>query len=144
MKNNEKKQVRKILKEEVPPLIDLMKETKISHLEVETDKIKVGLKVDLNLPQISEYRIERKPIKEIVKSHLVGIFHLSVNVEEETVIKISDYVKTGQIIGFIESMDVMQEIKSPVSGKIIEILAKESEPVEYGQGLVAIEIDRGQ
>ncbi|MCX5709334.1 MAG: acetyl-CoA carboxylase biotin carboxyl carrier protein, partial [Candidatus Omnitrophica bacterium] len=43
------------------------------------------------------------------------------------------------VICIIEAMKLMNEIKSEIRGKILEILADNAEPVEFGQPMFLIE-----
>jgi len=48
-------------------------------------------------------------------------------------------VTEGQTLLIIEAMKTMNQIPSPRSGKIVEILVADGQPVEYGEPLVMIE-----
>jgi biotin carboxyl carrier protein len=45
----------------------------------------------------------------------------------------------GQLVATIESLNVINEVESPVAGSVVEILVQEGQPVEYGQHLVVID-----
>ena len=47
-------------------------------------------------------------------------------------------LQKGQTLCIIEAMKMMNEIKAPVSGEIIEILAKNEDLVEYDQTIMLI------
>ena len=51
----------------------------------------------------------------------------------------SCHVKQGQTLLIIEAMKTMNQIPSPVSGKVIRIHVDNGDPVEYGAALVTIE-----
>ena len=48
-------------------------------------------------------------------------------------------VKMGETLCIIEAMKLMNEIESEYEGKVVEILVKDGEPVEYGTELFVIE-----
>jgi biotin carboxyl carrier protein len=50
-------------------------------------------------------------------------------------VRVGDHVQEGQNIVIIEAMKVMNQIKSPKSGKIISILIQDGQPVEFGTPL---------
>ena len=50
-----------------------------------------------------------------------------------------DQVRLGQIVGAIEALNVMNEVDTPIAGRVVEIVAKDGEPVEYGQHLITID-----
>ena len=67
-----------------------------------------------------------------------GVFYSSQSPEKPPYVKIGDNVKAGQILCINESMKIMNEIESDINGKIISILVKDGDPVEYGQKLFQI------
>lgn len=93
---------------------------------------------------------ENRPVKDeehtevsiqegtIIRSPLVGIFHVCDEQEEKTV-AIGNHVEAGQVLGSIEAMKLMNDVVSVCSGTISEILVKDKELVEYGQPLFVIE-----
>lgn len=128
-------------------MIKIMKDKKLSGLNYEDGLIKIELKSNnVILPQeIQEsLNLPRPSDEEIctVKSHMVGIFHLSANEEDETPIKVKDGVEKDSILGFIESINLTHEVKSVCDGEIVEILAEDGSPVEYGQPLMRIKPDK--
>jgi acetyl-CoA carboxylase biotin carboxyl carrier protein len=48
-------------------------------------------------------------------------------------------VKEGQTLLIIEAMKTMNQIPSPRSGRVVEILVKDGQPVEYGEVLMIVE-----
>jgi len=48
-------------------------------------------------------------------------------------------VKEGQLVATIESLNVINDVESPVAGRVVEILTQEGQPVEYGQKLMVID-----
>ena len=75
--------------------------------------------------------------KEI--SSMVGTFFLQDSKElTDPQIKVGDKVKSGDIIGYVEAMKVMNEITSDVDGEVVEIVADHGTNVEYDQVLVKL------
>jgi acetyl-CoA carboxylase biotin carboxyl carrier protein len=54
-------------------------------------------------------------------------------------IQTGDRVKAGQVIGFVESLKVPNEVTAREAGLVAEILTVEGQAVEYGQPLMTIE-----
>ena len=79
-----------------------------------------------------------KPTVEI-KAPMVGTFYRSPSPEAAPYVNVGDSIEPGQVICIIEAMKLMNEIKSEVKGKIVEIQADNAEPVEFGQLLFVIE-----
>nr|WP_272211791.1 biotin/lipoyl-containing protein [Marinicella sp. W31]MDC2877681.1 hypothetical protein [Marinicella sp. W31] len=48
-------------------------------------------------------------------------------------------MKEGQTLIIIEAMKTMNQIPAPKSGKVVEILVDDSQPVEFDEPLVVIE-----
>lgn len=74
----------------------------------------------------------------IVTSPLVGTFYRAPNPNAEPFVEIGDMVEEETILCIIEAMKLMNEIKSNVTGEVVEIFAQSGQPVEYGQQLFAI------
>lgn len=70
-----------------------------------------------------------------IKSPIVGTFYAAPNPEAPPYVKPGDKVKPDTVVCIIEAMKVMNEIKSEVSGTIVEVLAKDGQSIEYGQPL---------
>ena len=54
-------------------------------------------------------------------------------------VKVGDRVTPGQVLCIIESMKLMNEIESEVSGTIVAKLVENGRPVEYGESLFAVQ-----
>ena len=74
----------------------------------------------------------------IIKSPLVGTYYNSPKPTDPPFISEGDIIREGQIICIIEAMKIFNEIESEVSGKVENILIKDSTPVEYDQDLIVI------
>ena len=74
-----------------------------------------------------------------VKSPMVGTFYKSPEPGAKAYAAVGDRVSKGQIVCIIEAMKIMNEIESEYSGVVREILAQDSQPVEYGQVLFKID-----
>ncbi len=70
---------------------------------------------------------------------LVGIFHPWAKPRGKTLVAVGDHVKVGQLVGAIQSLNVIYEVESSASGRILEILVQDGQPVEYGQQLLLID-----
>jgi acetyl-CoA carboxylase biotin carboxyl carrier protein len=76
-----------------------------------------------------------------VISPMVGTFYRAPAPDEPPFVGVGDRIKTGQTVCIIEAMKLMNEIEAEVSGQVMEILAQNAEPVEYGQVLMRINPD---
>lgn len=76
-----------------------------------------------------------------IKAPLIGTYYSSPSPDKPCFVGVGDYVKKGDTLCIIEAMKLMNEIKSEVSGKIIDIKLENESIVEYGQVLFTIEED---
>jgi acetyl-CoA carboxylase biotin carboxyl carrier protein len=74
-----------------------------------------------------------------VKSPMVGTIYMASAPGNPNFIEIGSEVKQGQTLLIIEAMKTMNQIPSPVAGKVIRIHVENGDPVEYGAALVTIE-----
>jgi acetyl-CoA carboxylase biotin carboxyl carrier protein len=74
-----------------------------------------------------------------VKSPMVGTIYLSSAPGAPPFIQVGTEVTKGQTLLIIEAMKTMNQIPSPASGKVTQILVENSQPVEFGEALVVIE-----
>ena len=77
---------------------------------------------------------------EHIKSPLIGTFYNSPSPEEEPYISIGDKISKDQVIGIIEVMKVMNEVKCNYNGIVEDILINNNDTVEYGQSLIKIKV----
>lgn len=54
------------------------------------------------------------------------------------------HINKGDVICSVEAMKLYNDIKSPVSGTIVEILVKDSSLVEYEQPILKIRVDKNE
>ena len=54
-------------------------------------------------------------------------------------VEVGQEVRVGQVLCIIEAMKMMNQIESERAGSVVAVLAKNGEPVEFGQPLFAIE-----
>ncbi|MFA4908882.1 MAG: acetyl-CoA carboxylase biotin carboxyl carrier protein, partial [Candidatus Omnitrophota bacterium] len=74
-----------------------------------------------------------------IKSPMVGTFYRAPSPEAPPYVEVNQPLETGQVICIIEAMKLMNEIKSEIKGRIVQILVDNAEPVEFGQPLFLIE-----
>lgn len=74
-----------------------------------------------------------------VTAPLVGTAYLAPQPGEAPFVRVGDSVLAGQTLLIIEAMKVMNEIRAPHAGRVVEILVADAEPVEYGAQLLVLE-----
>ncbi len=68
-----------------------------------------------------------------ITSPMVGTFYRAPSPEAPSYVEIGDSVRVGQALCIVEAMKLMNEIESEVSGRVVEILIENGQPVEFGQ-----------
>jgi biotin carboxyl carrier protein len=77
---------------------------------------------------------------DAIRSPRVGHFFLTdKKLLKEAVLVEGQKISKGQLIGFIESMNVRYEVKSDKDGVLSALLVEDGEAVEYGQPLARFE-----
>ncbi|MGX0019964.1 acetyl-CoA carboxylase biotin carboxyl carrier protein subunit [Staphylococcus hominis] len=76
---------------------------------------------------------------KIITSPMVGTFFLQDSKElTDPIIQVGDNIKSGDIIGYVEAMKVMNEVTSDIDGEITDIVVEHGTNVEYDQVLVKV------
>jgi acetyl-CoA carboxylase biotin carboxyl carrier protein len=78
------------------------------------------------------------PAGRPVPSPMVGTVYLAPEPNKPPFFKKGDKVKEGDTLLIIEAMKVMNPIKAPIGGTIVEILVSDAKPVEFGETLIVI------
>lgn len=74
-----------------------------------------------------------------IKSPIVGTYYDAPSPGTPPFVRVGDRVSTGQVLCIIESMKLMNEIESELSGTVVAKLVENGKPVEYGEPLFAVE-----
>jgi acetyl-CoA carboxylase biotin carboxyl carrier protein len=146
----------------VKKLIELLEESGISELEISEGEESVrisrhprmamqapmamGSPMVQGAPQIAAAMPataagEHKPRNDehTVTSPMVGTYYSAASPGAKSFVEIGTEIKVGQILCIIEAMKMMNQIESDKAGRVTAILAKNGEPVEFGQPLFIIE-----
>jgi acetyl-CoA carboxylase biotin carboxyl carrier protein len=149
---------------EIKEIITLMNENDLNEIEIERDGLKLKLKksngetsVVMPAPNVS-YSLDKLPAPKIteqassanaepsprknsseIKSPMVGTFYKSPSPEAPAFVEVGQTVEVGQVVCIVEAMKLMNEIKSEVRGKVVEVVVENAEPVEFGQTLFVVE-----
>jgi len=145
----------------VRKLADILKSTGLSEIEVERGDLKIRVARQLTAAPVAVAAapiakapaaaapaaapVEAAPASaapakgEPVKSPMVGTVYLQSAPGEAPFIRVGDKVAAGQTLLIIEAMKTMNPIPSPRAGVVLEILAEDAQPVEFGEPLVILE-----
>jgi acetyl-CoA carboxylase biotin carboxyl carrier protein len=84
--------------------------------------------------------VEEEPRVETIdiKSPMVGTFYAASDPNSAAYVQVGTRVQPATVVCIIEAMKVFNEIKAEVAGVIERILAKNGQPVEFGQPLFRV------
>jgi acetyl-CoA carboxylase biotin carboxyl carrier protein len=147
---------------DIKAIIDLMKKNDLSVFELEKDGFKLKLQKGTNGQPILTTPIALAPavgpaagmqapveaaagpekkeaghLRDIV-SPMVGTFYRASAPDAPAFVDIGQQVNEDTVVGIIEAMKVMNEIKAETSGIIAEVVAENGKPVQFGQVLFRI------
>jgi acetyl-CoA carboxylase biotin carboxyl carrier protein len=74
-----------------------------------------------------------------ITAPMVGTFYGAPAPGAKPFVQVGDEVKVGQVLCIIEAMKMMNQIESEKDGRIASVLARNGEPVEFGQPLFVLE-----
>ena len=77
--------------------------------------------------------------QNVVRAPIVGTFYSTPAPGKPPFVSVGDKINKGDVIYIIESMKLMNEVKSEFSGTLKEILVESGQSVEYGQPIMIIE-----
>ncbi len=80
-----------------------------------------------------------KPNEHVITAPMVGTFYASPSPGAKAFVEIGDEIKVGQVLCIIEAMKMMNQIEADKAGKIASIMARNGDPVEFGQPLFVVE-----
>ncbi|HEY2275908.1 MAG TPA: acetyl-CoA carboxylase biotin carboxyl carrier protein [Steroidobacteraceae bacterium] len=80
-----------------------------------------------------------KSNEHVITAPMVGTFYAAPSPGAKPFVEIGDEIKVGQVLCVIEAMKMMNQIEADKAGRIASILARNGDPVEFGQPLFVIE-----
>ena len=142
--------------ERIRSLIDLMKEYDLSEVDLKQDEQQIRLvrgaqqavsaapAVVALAPTPSAVAVPAGPIADgphikIIKSPMVGTFYARPNPKSDDFVKVGSSVSSDTVVCIIEAMKVFNDIPAEIGGKIVEILAKNEEAVDFERPLFKVD-----
>lgn len=146
----------------VKEMIGIMKENNLGHFHVRNDQFEVEFGERQPLPPIPpmppmagyagstvmthpvEIAAPREPESKpqggrYIKSPIVGTFYAASAPGKPPFVKAGKSVSKGDVVFIIESMKLMNEVKSELDGVVAEVLVSDGEAVEYDQPILRLE-----
>jgi acetyl-CoA carboxylase biotin carboxyl carrier protein len=90
-------------------------------------------------PAIEGPAAKPKPNEHVITAPMVGTFYASPSPGAKAFIEIGDEIKVGQVLCIIEAMKMMNQIEADKAGRVTSIMARNGDPVEFGQPLFVVE-----
>ena len=139
--------------EDLKELIELLKDSDITELQIEKEGTKVKIKREkflqsLEVPVHKPAAFHEKTNAEVeeeaqrlvtITSPIVGTFYRASSPETNPFVELGSKVSKGQVLCIVEAMKLMNEIECDVDGIVVKILVENGQPVEYGEPLFLIE-----
>ncbi|MDD5614324.1 MAG: acetyl-CoA carboxylase biotin carboxyl carrier protein [Candidatus Omnitrophica bacterium] len=136
----------------IKEIINLMNEEDLAEIEVEEEgkRIKLRKKEPNILKEVPNFTVQSPVVQNVqeapkkddggiyINAPMIGTFYSAPAPDAEPYINTGQAVKIGDTICIIEAMKLMNEIKSEVKGRVVEVLAENGDPVDYGQPLFKI------
>lgn len=148
--------------EQIEKLVEIMKDSDLSSMEIEEETFRIRLAREKEIvavhgssgghhalpaqaPAQPAPNAGAAPAADAeeagfiyVKSPMVGTFYRAPSPESPPFIEEGGKIKADTVVCIIEAMKVMNEIQAEVSGKVVEVLVENGEPVEFGQALMKV------
>jgi acetyl-CoA carboxylase biotin carboxyl carrier protein len=80
-----------------------------------------------------------KPSEHVITAPMVGTFYASPSPGAKAFVEIGDEIKVGQVLCIIEAMKMMNQIEADRAGRVASVMARNGDPVEFGQPLFVVE-----
>ena len=132
-------------------LAGLLDETKLTEIEIERAGLRVrvarNVTVAASMPAGYAPAAAAAPAAPadiakhpgMVPSPMVGTVYWSSQPGAKPFVDVGSKVKVGDTLVIIEAMKTMNQIPSPRTGTVTQILCEDGQPVEYGEPLIVIE-----
>jgi acetyl-CoA carboxylase biotin carboxyl carrier protein len=80
----------------------------------------------------------KEPEGHIIRSPMVGTFYRAASPGAKPFVSEGQTVSTGDTLCIIEAMKILNQIEADKSGKVLECLVENGQPVEYNEPLFVI------
>lgn len=140
------------LSEAVKEMVSIMKENRLGRLHIKSDEFEIELGESVSA-QLVGHTVMTHPVEiptpqetetkpqggKYIKSPIVGTFYAASAPGKPPFVKAGKSISKGDVVFIIESMKLMNEVKSELDGVVAEILVSDGEAVEYDQPILRLE-----
>ena len=143
----------------IKDLINLMRKNDLSVLKIEDNGVKITLKRGNDFEPVIHTTTVAAPAPAAlpapagpaaapaspggklheITSPMVGTLYGAPSPEAQPYVKIGQDVQEDTVVCIVEAMKVMNEIKAECRGTIVDIVAENGKPVQYGQVLFRVQ-----
>jgi acetyl-CoA carboxylase biotin carboxyl carrier protein len=145
---------------EIRKIVELMNEHELSYFHLEEEGVNLKLKKGADIVQVAQAAMpapapapaaapaqaadageapSAEPAGNEITAPMVGTFYASPSPDAPPFVNVGDAVSEGQTICIIEAMKVMNEIKAETSGTVTSIVAKDGDPIQFGDTLYRVQ-----
>ena len=154
--NNPKEDVFSV--DRIRSLIELMKEYDLSEVDLKQDEQQIRLVrgakqvvaagpagIAAMAPAVAPIAaapvgpVADSPHIKIIKCPMVGTFYSRPNPKSDDFVKVGSSVSADSVVCIIEAMKVFNDIPAEIGGKIVEILVKNEEAVDFERPLFKVD-----
>ena len=141
---------------EIRKIVELMDQHELSYFHLKEEGVDLKMKKGADIVQVAQAAMPAAqapaaaaaapaagetaaaPAGDAITAPMVGTFYASSSPDVAAFVAVGDTISEGQTICIIEAMKVMNEIKAETSGTVTAIVAKDGEPVQFGDALFQI------
>ena len=135
---------------EIRKIVELMDQHELSYFHLKEEGVDLKMKKGADIVQVAQAAMlaaaapaagetaAAAPAGNAITAPMVGTFYGASSPDVAAFVAVGDTISEGQTICIIEAMKVMNEIKAETSGTVTAIVAKDGEPVQFGDALFQI------
>jgi acetyl-CoA carboxylase biotin carboxyl carrier protein len=140
---------------EIRKIVELMDQHELSYFHLKEEGVDLKMKKGADIVQVAQAAMPAAqapaaaaapaagetaatPAGNAITAPMVGTFYAASSPDVAAFVAVGDTISEGQTICIIEAMKVMNEIKAETSGTVTAIVAKDGEPVQFGDDLYQI------
>lgn len=134
-------------RKKIKRIIKIFEQSDLTKMEIEFKHVKIMLEKAAPQCAPGDRLNDEKavsPLDEItnkgtwVLSPLVGTYYDAPNRTSKPFVSVGDEVKQNDVLCVIEAMKIMNELRSKISGRVVEIAITNQSMVQYSQPLIRI------